>query len=139
MAALISYPSGFLSDKFGRRNIIVFSFVIFIITYAGFTFTKNVYLIAILFILYGAYQGIFRSVGKALATDLAPQRLRASGIGWFSTTVGLSSLVASIVAGQLWDKIGHPAVFIYGAIFAVLGTFALMVLFKNENISHSSS
>lgn len=154
VAALASYPSGFLSDKqslranlfgqrfalkFGRRNILLISFIIFIITYSGFAFSKNFLLITFLFILYGVYQGIFRSVGKTLATDLVPQHLRASGIGWYSTTIGLSSLVASIAAGQLWDKINHQSVFIFGAIFAVLGTVALMILFKNENISHSPS
>lgn len=139
VAALASYPSGFLSDKLGRRNILLFSFIIFIATYTGFAFTKNIYLIALLFILYGIYQGVFRSVGKALATDLVPQHLRASGIGWYSTTIGLSSLIASIVAGQLWDKINHPAVFIYGAIFAIIGTIALVILLTNENISSRSS
>lgn len=139
VAAISSYPAGSLSDKLGRRNILLFSFVIFILTYAGFALTSNFLLITLLFILYGIYQGIFRSVGKAFATDLVPSHLRASGIGWYSTTIGLSSLVASIVAGQLWDKISHASVFLYGTIFAVLGTLALMVIFRNENLSRSTS
>lgn len=135
VAALASYPSGFLSDKFGRRNILLFSFIIFIATYLGFAYSASFYMIALLFILYGIYQGVFRSVGKALATDLAPAKLRASGIGWYSTTVGLSGLLASIVAGQLWDKVSHQAVFVYGAIFAVLGTLSLLILLKNESFN----
>ena len=55
--------------------------------------------IARLFIFYGLYQGIFRAVGKAFASDFVPGELRASGIGWYSTTVGLLQLVASVVAG----------------------------------------
>lgn len=136
VAALASYPSGFLSDKFGRRNILLFSFIIFIATYLGFAYSASFYMIALLFILYGIYQGIFRSVGKALATDLVPAKLRASGIGWYSTTLGLSGLLASIVAGQLWDKVSHQAVFVYGAIFAVLGSFCLLILLKNEPINN---
>lgn len=127
VAALVSYPSGFLSDIWGRKNILLFSFLILILTYFGFAFSKNVLILGVLFILYGLYQGIFRSVGKALATDLVPVHLRASGVGWYSTTIGLSGLVASIVAGQLWDKISHPAVFIYGTIFAILGSIALLI------------
>ncbi len=126
VAALISYPSGFLADKFGRKEILLSSFFIFFITYLGFALTKNIYLIAILFILYGLYQGIFRSVGKTFATDFVPQQLRASGVGWYMTTVGLSGLFASVVAGQLWDKIGHSAVFLYGAVFALGGIIALL-------------
>ena len=73
--------------------------------------TQNILLIAALFVSYGAYQGIFRAVGKALASDFVPERLRASGIGWYNTMVGLLQLVASIGAGLLWDRIGHTAVF----------------------------
>jgi MFS family permease len=84
--------------------------------------------IAALFVVYGLYQGIFRAVGKALAADLVPAHLRASGIGWYSTTVGLLQLVASIVAGLLWDRVGHPSVFLFGAAFGVVGWLGLLVL-----------
>jgi len=126
VAALISYPSGSLSDRFGRKNILLAAFVVFLITYFGFAFSSNLLLIGILFIFYGLYQGSYRSVGKAFASDFFPAQLRASGIGWYSTTVGLSGLVASIVAGQLWDIVNHEAAFVYGAIFAALGGIALL-------------
>lgn len=132
IATLVSYPSGSLSDKFGRKNILLASFIIFLITYLGFAITTNIFIIGALFILYGSYQGIFRSVGKALASDFVPQKLRASSIGWYSTTIGLSNLVASIIAGQLWDKVNHPAVFIYGASSAILGTIALLFLVSSQ-------
>ncbi len=74
------------------------------------------------------YQGVFRAVGKALASDLAPDTLRASGIGWYNTAVGLLELVASIVAGLLWDHVGHAAVFYYGALFAIIGSAGLLML-----------
>lgn len=128
IAALISYPSGFLSDKFGRKNILLISFFIFLVTYIGFALTKNTLLIAGLFALYGLYQGIFRTVGKAYASDFVPQELQASSIGLYSATVGLSGLVANIIAGQLWDYVNPEAVFIYGAIFAVAGIFTLLFI-----------
>jgi MFS family permease len=128
VAALVSYPAGFLSDRWGRRNILLASFLIFLAVYLGFAFTQSIAVIAVLFVLYGAYQGVFRSVGKALATDFVPGRLRASAIGWYSTTIGLLGLIASIVAGQLWDHVGHAAVFIYGAAFAAAGSLALIML-----------
>lgn len=128
VAALISYPAGSLSDRWGRRNILLASFVIFLITYLGFAMTQNILLIAALFAFYGAYQGIFRAVGKALASDFVPAHLRASGVGWYSTTVGLLQLVASVVAGLLWDRMGHVAVFYYGAVFAVVGSIGLLLL-----------
>lgn len=131
IAALISYPSGRLSDQLGRKNILLISFIIFTITYIGFAFTRNLVLIGGLFCLYGLYQGIFRSVGKAMAADFVPQHLRASGIGWYATTIGLAGLVASVLAGQLWDRVSHSSVFIYGAAFSSIGIIALILLIPN--------
>ena len=131
VAALISYPAGSLSDRFGRRNVLFACFGIFLLSYLGFAITSTFVVISAMFVLYGLYQGIFRAVGKAFASDFVPERLRASGIGWYSTTVGLLQLVASLVGGILWDRIGHPAVFYYGAAFALLGMVALIALIPN--------
>ena len=127
-AALISYPAGVLSDRIERRSILLFSFLIFVVSYLGFAFTQNHFLIIALFIFYGLFQGIFRAVGKTLASDFVPPAMRASAIGWYSTTVGLFQLAASLVAGVLWDRVGHGAVFIVGAGFAAAGSAALLVL-----------
>jgi MFS family permease len=128
VAALISYPAGAWSDRLGRRNILLVAFVIFLVAYLGFALTQNLIAIGALFVLYGLFQGIFRSAGKALASDLVSDDLRASGVGWYSTTVGLAALVASLVAGLLWDRIGHAAVFLYGAATAAAGAVALLLL-----------
>ena len=128
VAALISYPAGFLSDKFGRRNVLLAAFGIFLAAYLGFALSRNVLVIAALFVLYGLYQGIFRSVGKALASDYVPETLRASSVGWYNTTVGVSGLFASLIAGLLWDRVGHTSVFLFGTAGAVAGAIALFVL-----------
>ena len=128
VAALISYPAGFLSDRLGRRNLLVSSIIIFFITYLGFALTRNVVMVGVLFVFYGLYQGIMRSVGKALASDYVPDDLRASAIGWYSTTIGVTGLAASLIAGRLWDEVGHPAVFLFGAGFAVVGGLASLAL-----------
>lgn len=104
------------------------SFVIFLIAYLGFALTQNIMLIAGFFVFYGLYQGIFRAVGKAFASDFVGDELRASGVGWYSTTVGLLQLVASVVAGLLWDRVGHVAVFYYGALFGIIGSVGMLLL-----------
>lgn len=128
VASLISYPAGSLSDSWGPKNVVLVSLIVFLIAYLGFALTQNVFLIAGLFVFYGLFQGIFRTAGKALASSFVPDRLRASGIGWYNTTVGVLQLVASLVAGALWDHVGHVAVFYYGATFAAVGVFALLAL-----------
>jgi len=128
VAALVSYPTGLLSDRFGRRNLLIGACGVFFLAYAGFALTTNALLVAGLFVCYGAYQGIFRAAGKALAADLVPAELRAGGIGWYSAVVGLTQLVASVAAGLLWDHLGHAAVFIFGTIFAATGAVAFALL-----------
>lgn len=131
VAALVSYPSGFLSDKFGRKYVLLFAFIVFAISLMGFTVTRSFVVITILFALYGVFQGIFRAVGKAYASDFAPQSLRAGAIGWYNTVVGVSGLIASITAGQIYDRIGHATVFATALIFVVIGS--TLLFFNKEN------
>ena len=103
------------------------------LTYIGFAHAQNVLIFGALFIFYGLYQGIFRAVGKAFASDFVPENLRASGVGWYSSTVGLLELVASVIAGLLWDRVGHTVVFYYGAAFAFAGSIGLIVLIPKRD------
>jgi MFS family permease len=125
-AALISYPAGALSDRVGRKRILLVSFLIFMTAYLGFALTQNHLILMALFIFYGLFQGIFRAVGKSMASDFVPESLRAGGIGWYSTTVGIFQLLASIIAGILWDRAGHATVFLYGAAMAAAGGVVLL-------------
>ena len=137
VAALISYPAGSLSDSWGRKRILLAAFTISLIVYLGFAVAQNILVAAALFGLYGLHQGIYRTIGKAFAADFVPEHLRASGIGWYSATVGLLNLVASLVAGVLWDRVGHPAVFYYGAIFSVAGSIGLLLLIPDRRPDRS--
>lgn len=133
VAALISYPAGLLSDHLGRRNVLLACFLVFGVAYLGFALAASTLVIALLFVFYGLYQGIFRSVGKAFAADYVPEHLRASGVGWFSTTVGLLQLVASLIGGVLWDTVSHTAVFYFGGAFAAIGAAALLLLLPSRH------
>jgi MFS family permease len=131
-AALVSYPAGWLSDRVGRRNLLLGGQLLFVAAYVGFGLSHDLVLIGAMFGLYGAFQGVFRAVGKALAADFAPPHLRASAVGWYSATVGLAALAASLVAGVVWDRIDHAVVFLVGAGFAALGAIALVFLVPKD-------
>jgi MFS family permease len=127
VAAGVSYPAGMLSDRWGRKNVLLASFVVLASAFAGFALATDTFALAALFGLYGVFQGAFRSVGKALASDFVPERLQASGVGWFNATLGLVGLAANLAAGLLWDHVGHAAVFVYGAAASAIGFAALLV------------
>jgi MFS family permease len=128
VAALASYPAGHLSDRFGRKKVLLVAFVVFLLVYAGFALTSNLAIIGFLFVLYGVYQGAFRVAGKALATDFVPPELRATGVGWYTATIGVTGLFASVVGGQLWTHVGPAATFVFGAASALTGSLALSFL-----------
>ncbi len=133
VAALVSYPLGALSDKIGRKNLLFGAFMIFLFVLIGFTNTKDFLRIGILFGLYGIYQGTFRAVGKALASDFSAQSFRATAIGWYNAVIGISGLFASLLAGYTYDSIGHSTVFATAAVFVALGSVLLLVLkFEGE-------
>jgi MFS family permease len=126
VAALASYPAGYLSDRYGRKAVLLVSYLIFLAVYTGFGLTTDTGLLGFLFVFYGLYQGIFRSVGKALASDFVPEELQASGVGWYTATVGMTGLVASVVGGVLWTNVGPSATFLLGAGSALVGSVALV-------------
>ena len=132
IAALISYPAGSLSDKFGRKPILLISFSVFFITDAGFAFSTDVLLIGFLFGVLWPVPGNIQDFRKIFCFRFVPQHLRASGIGWYLTVVGLSGLIASIIAGKLWDAVSHDSVFIYGAAISLMGIILLIILVPNS-------
>jgi MFS family permease len=127
-ASLASFPSGYLSDHIGRKGTLLAGLAIFVVTYSGFALGGNLVVVGALFVLYGAFQGTFRAVGKALASDLSPGRLRGTGLGLYSATVGLTGLVASVTGGQLWDHLGPSSTFWYGAVLGLVGIVAVAFL-----------
>ena len=99
---------------------------------SGFAAGEGIFLTAFLLVGFGLFQGVYRAVGKALAADLTPERHRATGLGVYSATVGLTGLFASVAGGQLWDRIGPAAAFWYGAGLGVAGLVALGLLVSNR-------
>jgi MFS family permease len=66
VAALISYPTGSLSDKWGRKNVLFSAFIIFLIAYLGFALAQNILLMGALFVFYGLYQGNIPGRGQSV-------------------------------------------------------------------------
>ncbi|MCZ7397751.1 MAG: MFS transporter, partial [Candidatus Methanoperedens sp.] len=131
--SLVSMPAGMLSDRIGRRNVMVAGFLIFSLVYLGFAIANTGYLVWILFAVYGFYMAMTDGVSKAYAVDLVPAGKRGTAIGLFYTATGLMALISSIIAGLLWDYAGASAPFLFGSVTALVAAVMLVVTLPAKN------
>jgi MFS family permease len=128
---LTSFPAGWLSDRVGRKGLLVAGFAVHGLVYLGFALVRGApdglgaAAMAGLFGVYGLHVGLTDGVEKALLTDLAPADLKASVLGLNATIIGLGLLPASAVAGALWDVAGPAAPFYLGAALGLAAAAAL--------------
>jgi len=125
---LVAIPAGDLSDKIGRKPVIAFSFSLFAITSALMASANTLWLLGLGFVMFGVYKGSSEGVFKAYVTDIVPSNLRGTALGAFHTSVGLVMLPGGIVAGLLWDSVGHWATFAYGLTTSLVALLLLIVL-----------
>lgn len=130
--SLLSYPAGALSDRIGRWRIIIVGWVIYACVYAGFALlpVSQARCMWPLMAIYGVYMALTEGVGKALIADHAPSDCRGTAMGLFYGLAGLTTLIASLSVGILWDRFGAPPALLLGAGFAILATLALVLVGK---------
>lgn len=122
---LISYPAGRLSDRLGRRGLLVAGYLLYGLAYAGFALANTTQLFIALFAVYGLYTGLTDGIEKALLADMALDGQRATVYGLHALVVGVALLPASIIAGVLWEIFGAAAPFWFGSATGVLAAAAI--------------
>lgn len=132
VAALSSYPFGYLADRYGRKNVIAVGFLLWALVCLGFIVANSFVLIILLFILYGLQKGALETVQKTYVAELSPEQFRASTLGGFQMVIGLCALPASLIAGLLWDNLGKEATMIYSITLSAI-SIGLLFLVKNTN------
>jgi MFS family permease len=120
-----SIPGGILSDRIGRKKVIVAGWTVYALVYGGFMLASSQWHAWALFMVYGIYFGLTEGVEKALVVDFAPIHLRGSAFGLYHLTVGIGALPASLLFGLVWQKIGFAAAFGMGAGLAMLASVML--------------
>jgi MFS family permease len=119
-------PVGMLSDKIGRRAVLLMGYLLFSIASLGFAFAQGLELFIPLFALYGIAYAFIESNQRAFIADLAPPQRRGTALGLLYMSVGFGSLVGSGIAGVLWG-VAHALPFFYGAAIALLSVVLMMV------------
>ncbi len=129
--ATLSGPFGALSDKVGRRKLIIGGWLAYGFVYLGFAFAQAGWQIWMLFGLYGIYYAATEGIAKALVADLVPEAQRGTAYGLFNAAIGITALPASLLAGLLWQGLGQwagfgaSAPFFFGAALALIASILL--------------
>jgi MFS family permease len=123
--ALAAYPAGALSDRANRITILGVGFGLLVAADLVLAFTKGLSGVAIGVALWGLHMGFTQGLLATLVADTAPPELRGTAYGFFNLFSGLALLVASILAGALWDKLGPQSTFFGGAVFAAIALAGL--------------
>ena len=129
---IVSVPSGTLSDRVGRKPVLVAGYLIFLITSLGLIFVSSTYTILLFFVTYGIFYAMIDGVQRAFVVDLAPKHLKATALGTFHTAIGLVALPGGLFAGLLWDKISPVATFIYAIVLSSISLLLLLFVIKSD-------
>lgn len=123
--ASASIPLGTLSDRIGREKVILLGWLAYAVAYLGFAVAGASWQVWLLFAFYGLYYATTEGVAKALIADIVGSSRRGRAYGIYNTVVGVVSLPASFIAGELWDKVSPAAPFYFGAALAFAAFIAL--------------
>ncbi|NMD26929.1 MAG: MFS transporter, partial [Chloroflexi bacterium] len=134
---LISTPAGSLSDKLGRRKLIIGGWIVYALIYLGFALARSAVHVGLLYAAYGLYYGMAYGTAKAMVADLVPPEMRGTAFGTYNAILGILDFPASVIAGLLWSGagtwkgFGPSAPFYFGAGMALLAVL-LFIFWKPE-------
>jgi MFS family permease len=133
---LAAMPFGTLSDRIGRKRVIICGWVVYAASYCGFALAHSRWQIWCVFLFYGIFYGLTEGVEKAFVADMAPSGQNGTAFGWYNLAVGAGALPASLIFGGIWTWAGPAAAFIFGAGLAGVAALLLILLPVTSDTSH---
>lgn len=128
----LSGPLGGLSDRIGRRGVIIAGWLVYAASYALFAFTTGPLACWAVFCLYGVHFALTEGAVRALVADLAPEHARGRAFGLYHAVVGVAALPASLIFGAVWQAWSAEAALGMGAALALAAALALGVLIRRR-------
>ncbi|HEV8189579.1 MAG TPA: MFS transporter [Pyrinomonadaceae bacterium] len=138
MKVLSSLFGGDLSDRLGRKRLIVSGWILYAAVYAGFAFATQEVSLWILFLIYGIYFGLAEGAEKALVADLVRPEQRGTAYGLYNLAFGITVFPASLLMGMIWDWKGPTLAFLISASMGGMAAVLLLILVRphpDERIS----
>lgn len=116
---LLSIKAGSISDKIGRKPVILTGYILFTILSIGMYLINNSIYIVISFILFGIFFALTDATQRAFVSDLSEPNLKGTALGTFHAFTGLAALPAGFIAGLLWSSINPQSTFLFGTIIGI--------------------
>ena len=126
--ALLALPLGGLSDRIGRRPLLLGGYLLYAFVYGVLGATHSRLGAVVAFAFMGLHSALIEGQQRSLVADLVPPERRATAFGAYYTVVGLALLPASVIAGLLWERFGARATFSVDAALALAAAASFVVL-----------
>jgi MFS family permease len=130
---IFSIPGGMLSDRVGRRGIIILGWLVYSFVYMGFAFASEAYHIWLLFFAYGLFFGLAEGTERAWVADLVEESKRGTAYGAYYFFIGIATLPSSVVMGLIWKTLGPVWAFSFGAALALVAALLAIILMGQKN------
>ncbi len=127
-----SIAGGNLSDRFGRKKVIVSGWLVYAVVYIGFAFIGAAWQAWLLFVIYGLYFWLTEGVEKAFVADMVEDEKRGTAFGFYSLAYGITVFPASLLFGLLWNTFGVETAFAVSALISVVAAFLLFGINAKE-------
>ncbi len=124
--AISSYPSGRLADRMNHRTLLGAGLVVLIISDVVLAQAQGLTTVALGVALWGLHMGMTQGLLATMVAGTAPAHLRGTAFGFFNLASGIAMLIASVLAGLLWDTLGSAITFYSGAAFSVAALAMIM-------------
>jgi len=130
--SVLSTPAGSISDRIGRRWVIIGGWLVYAAIYLGVALAQTGVHVWVLYGLYGVYYGLAYGTTKAMVADIVPEHLRGTAYGTYNAMLGILDFPASLIAGFLWKWFSPSAPFFFGAAMALLAALLMAMVMREQ-------
>jgi MFS family permease len=123
-----SVPGGMISDRIGRKKVMILAWIVYGLVYLGFAFASKAYHVWILFVVYGFFYGLSEGTERAWVSDLVDESKRGTAYGAYHFAIGAAALPASLLLGLIWKSVGVQWAFSFGAVMALIAALLAVLL-----------
>jgi MFS family permease len=125
--AVSAYPAGWLSDRISRTKVLCVGIVLLILADLLLAQADSIMSMLAGVALWGLHMGFSQGILATLIADTAPEQLRGTAFGLFNLISGVCLLIASVLAGALWETSGSASTFLVGAVLAAAALLLLVL------------